>query len=149
MEYHVRTCVKGGVKGINIMIINMYIILFLLQGTVYCFDQSYASTRILNQAHNNSNNNQCNNSNNTVDVLMMYTKLNMMFGLYYVTSSVSLRNVRLPNVHTMAIVEMIALSLLKLFDKCSKRMPVIKLLIMMELDLSINTQKLGVRNIEY
>ena len=124
MQHHVKKRTKGGVKGINIMTINVYIMLFLLQGILYCFEQSYASTRILNQTHNNSNNNQCDNNNNTIDLLMLYTNMNMMFGLYCVTPSVSLSNVLLPNVHTMTTIEMLALSLLELFDKYSTRMHV-------------------------
>ena len=75
--------------------------------------------------------------------------MNMIFGLYCVTQSMSLSNVRLPNVHTMTTVEMLALSLLELFGKCSKRIHVMKLSIMTELDLSVDTRKLGVRDIEY
>ena len=75
--------------------------------------------------------------------------MKMIFGLYCVTRSVSLSSVRLLNVHTMTTVEILALSMLKLFGECSKRIHVMKLSIMTELDLSVNTQKLGVRNIEY
>ena len=72
-----------------------------------------------------------------------------LIGLYCVNPSMSLSNVRLPNVHTMTTVEMLALSLLELFGKSVKRMHVMKTSIMTELDLSVNTRKLGVRNIEY
>ena len=151
MQYRVKKRAKGGVKGINIMIIIVYIILLLLQGIMYCFSKLYASTRILYQTCNNSNNNQCNNNNNnnTIGLLMLYTNMKMIFGLYCVTQSVSLSSVRLLNVHTMTTVEMLALSMLKLFDECSKRIHVMKLSIMTELDLSVNTRKLGVRDIEY
>ena len=142
MQYCVKKRAKGGVKGITIMIINVYIIMLLLQGTVYCCGKLYASTRILNQTYNNSNNNQCNNNNNKIDLLMLYTNINTIFSLYCVTQSMSLSNVRLPNVHTMTTVEMLTLSLLELFGECSKRMQVMKLLIMTELGLSVNIQKL-------
>ena len=72
-----------------------------------------------------------------------------LIGLCCVNPSMLLSNVHLPNVHTMTTVEMLALSLLELFGKCLKRMHVMKLSIMTELDLSVNTRKLGVRNIEY
>ena len=155
MQYCVKKHAKGAVKvkGINIMIINVYIILLLLQGTMYCFGKLYASTRILVQTCNNSNNNQCNNNNNnnnnTINLLMLYTDMNMIFVLYCVTQSVSISNAHVPNVHTMTTVEMIALSMLELFDECSKRMHIMKLWIMTELDLSVNTRKLGVRDIEH
>ena len=126
--------------------------MLLRQGAVYCFNQLYTSTRILYQTRSNSNNNQCNNNNKTIDLLMSYTDMNIkigLIGLYCVNPSMLLSNVRIPNVHTMTTVEMLALSLLELFGKCLKRMHVMKLLIMTELDLSVNTQKLGVRNIEY
>ena len=48
MQYRVQKRAKGGVKGINIMTLNVYIVLLLLQGTMYCFGKFYASTRILN-----------------------------------------------------------------------------------------------------
>ena len=105
--------------------------------------------RILDQTRNNSDDNQCDNNNNTIDLLILYTNMNMMLGLYYVTPSVSLGNVRLSNVHIMTTIGVLLLSLLELFGKCSKRMHVKKLSIMTELDLSIITRKLGVRNIEY
>ena len=73
----------------------------------------------------------------------------MMFGLHCVTPSTLLSNVRLPNVHTLTKVEMLALSLLELVGKYSQRIHVIKLSILTELDLSVNTQKLGVKNIVY
>ena len=82
---------------------------------------------------------------------MLYTNMNMMFDLYCVTSNVSLSNLRLPNVHIMTTIEVFLLSLLELFGNCTKRMHVKKLLVMMELDLCINTQKLGVNyyNVRY
>ena len=82
MQHHVEKRANGGVKGISIMIISVYIMMLVLQGTVYCFNQLCASTMILNQTHNNSNNNQCNNNNNTIDLLMSYTNMNIMIGLY-------------------------------------------------------------------
>merc|ERR1712161_88087 len=117
------------------MIITVYIILLLLQGAMCCFSKLYANTRILYQTCNKSINNQCNNNNNnnTIDLLMLYTNMNMIFGLYCVTQSVSLSNVRLLNVHTMTTVEMLALSMLELFGECSKRLHVMKLSIMTEL----------------
>ena len=139
-------------KVIDIMIINVYIMLLLLQGMVYCFGKVYASTRILNQTRNNNNNNQCNNNNNTIDLLMSYTNMNIkigLIGLYCVNPSMSLSNVRLPNVHTMTTVEMLALSLLELFGKCLKRIHVMKSSIMTVLDLSVDARKLGVGNVEY
>ena len=59
IQYSVKMHAKGGVKGINIMIIIIYIILLLLQGVMYCFSKLFASTSILYQTCNNSNNNQC------------------------------------------------------------------------------------------
>ena len=149
IQHHVEKRANGGVKRISVMIISVYIMMLLLQGTVYCFNQLYASTRILIQTRNNSNNNQCNNNNNTNGLVMSYTNMNILIGLYCVNPSMSLCNVRLPNVHTMTTVEMLALSLLELFDKCLKRIHVMKLSIVTELDLSVNTRKLGVGNIEY
>ena len=81
--------------------------------------------------------------------ILPVSNINMIFGLYCVTQSVSLSNVRLLNVHTMTTVEMLTLSMLELFGECSKRMHVMKLSIMTELDLSVDTRKLGVRDIEY
>ena len=75
--------------------------------------------------------------------------MKMKFGLYCVTQNVLLSSIRLLNVHTMTTVEMLALSMLKLFGECSKRIHVMKLSIMTELDLSVNTRKLGVKDIEY
>ena len=72
-----------------------------------------------------------------------------LIGLYCVNPSMSLSNVRLPNVHTMTTVEMLALSLLELFGKYLKRIHVMKSSTMAVLDLSVNTRKLGVRYIEY
>ena len=130
MQHHVKERAKGGVKRINIINI--------IQG------------RVLNQNHNNSDDNQCDNSNNTIDLLMLYTtNMSMMFGLYCVTPGVSLSNTCLPNVHIMTIIEVLSLSLLDLFGKCSKRMHIMKLSIMTELDFSANAPKLGVWNMEY
>ena len=57
---------------------------------------------------------------------------------------VLLSNLRLSNIHLMTVIEG-PLSLLELFDKCSKREYVIKLSIMTKLDLSsVDAQKLGV-----
>ena len=80
---------------------------------------------------------------------MLYTYMKMMFGLYCVTPNVWLSNIRLPNVHTMTTVEMLALSLLELFGKCLKRIHVMKSSIMTVLDLSVDARKLGVGNVEY
>ena len=140
MQHHVKKRANRGVKGISIMIISVYIMMLLLQGTVYCFGKIHASTRILNQTRNNNNNNQCNNNNNTIDLLMSYTNMDMkigLIGLCCVNPSMSLSNVRLPNVHTMTTVEMLALSLLELFGKCLKRMHVMKSSIIAVLDLSV------------
>ena len=73
--------------------------------------------------------------------------MNMMFGLYCETPSVLLSNILLPNVHIMTTIEVLSLSLLELFGKCKRRVHIMKLSIMTELDLSFNRQKLGVRNI--
>ena len=114
--------------------------LLLLQSTVYCSDQLFASTRILNQTRNNSDVNQCDNNNNTIDLLMLYKNMNMVFGLYCVTLNVSLSNVHLPNIRIMKIIEVLLLLLSEFFGKCSKRLHIMKLLIMTELDLTVNTQ---------
>ena len=143
---------RGGVIGIDIKIINICIVLLLLQGTVYWFGKVYDSTKILNQTRNFSNNNQCNTNNKTIDLLMSYTDMNIkigLIGLYCVNPSLSLGNVRLPNVHTTTTVEMLALSLLELFGKYLKRIHVMKSSIMTVLDLSVDARKLGMGNVEY